>query len=91
VHAELAAVFNIPTEEFRRVWAAHMLDRDAGKYGDEKDISASSAANWAASRCRRKIEQAVNIRLALIRRNLVPRAGALEPSLCWKRGGFAAG
>ena len=78
VHVELAGVFGIPTEEFRRLWYASMLDRDTGVFGDEEGYFRFICREFGREPLPEQLERAVNLRLALIRRNLVPRAGAQE-------------
>lgn len=74
----VAGALELPYAEFRAIWSATLLERDSGKFSSVEGAFQHVCRQLGRTPTPAQIEEAVRIRLAIYRRNLVPRDGAVE-------------
>ena len=77
-HAKVAAILNVPLDDFRRVWAQTLSQRDKGLFGSLEGDLANAARLLGLQQSVDQLHKAAEVRLKLYSKNLTPRKGAIE-------------
>lgn len=88
---EIAGELDLPAVDLRRVWHEIMPERDLGKFGSVEDDLRQACRLLGKTPEPARIEAATRIRLAVYRRSLTPRDGALETLTAVRARGLRTG
>ena len=90
-HYAIAAVFQLPAETYWRVWRETIHARDTGQYGGLEQDFRHVCEALDCEPTEDQLREAFRIRLEVIRRNLMPRTGAIETLTQLRAAGYRVG